>query len=172
MEEINWIEMMEKMQDIRHFCSLYVRRRCLKGSISSAQELDVLSRLELSEESLTPQMLVSAMGITKPAVSRLVDGLEKKGLVRKEPSSTDRRSHHLVITEEGSAQVQATYTYYLSPIYELRRRMGGADFDRLADLIHQANDCMKDDVLRSDLFDSLSGASVESAGVEGSAEKK
>lgn len=143
MEEINWIEMMERMQDIRHFCSLYVRRS-LKGGISSAQELDVLSRLELSKAHLTPQQLVEAMGISKPAVSRLIDGLEKKGLVKKERSLTDRRSYWLEITDEGSGQVRDTYAYYLSPVYELRRRMGSADFNTLTELIRRANDCMKD----------------------------
>ena len=42
--EYDWIEMMERMQDIRLFCSLHVRR-AKKGGISSAQELDLLSRV-------------------------------------------------------------------------------------------------------------------------------
>lgn len=143
MSEIDWIVMMERMQDIRHFSSLCVRHS-MKGGISSAQELDVLSRLELSETPLTPQRLGLDMGISKPAVSRLIDGLEKKGLVRREPSAVDKRSYSLVITRQGSDQVRTTYSYYLGPVYELRRRMGDEPFDLLTGLIRQANECMQD----------------------------
>lgn len=143
MSEIDWIEMMERMQDIRHFCSLCVRHN-MKSGISSAQELDVLSRLELSEAPPTPQRLGQDMGISKPAVSRLIDGLEKKGLVHRVPSAVDKRSYLLVITEQGSDQVRNTYTYYLGPIYELRRRMGEEAFEQLTGLLHQANECMQE----------------------------
>lgn len=143
MSEIDWIVMMERMQDIRHFCSLCVRHS-MKGGISSAQELDVLSRLELSEQPLTPQRLGMDMGISKPAVSRLIDGLEKKGLVCRKPSTVDKRSYLLTITPQGSAQVGSTYSYYLGPVYELRRRMGEESFAQLTDLIREANECMQD----------------------------
>lgn len=46
-EKKDWMEMMKIMQDIRQFCSLHVKRSP-KGGISSAQELDLLSRLHLS----------------------------------------------------------------------------------------------------------------------------
>ena len=47
-EKKDWMEMMKIMQDIRQFCSLHVKRSP-KGGISSAQELDLLSRLHLSQ---------------------------------------------------------------------------------------------------------------------------
>ena len=51
----------EIMQDIRQFCSLHVKRSP-KGGISSAQELDLLSRLHLSENPLTPHSLCEKNG--------------------------------------------------------------------------------------------------------------
>ena len=77
------MEMMKIMQDIRQFCSLHVKRSP-KGGISSAQELDLLSRLHLSENPLTPHSLCEKMGISKPLASSLLRtqmGEEKFGLL-------------------------------------------------------------------------------------------
>lgn len=71
-EKKDWMEMMKIMQDIRQFCSLHVKRSP-KGGISSAQELDLLSRLHLSENPLTPHSLCEKMGISRPLASRLIE---------------------------------------------------------------------------------------------------
>ena len=42
MQEYNWIDMMNKMQELRLFCSLTVRGAKKEG-LTSAQELDLLS---------------------------------------------------------------------------------------------------------------------------------
>lgn len=138
MEQGNWIEMMEKMQDIRRFCSLYIKRT-KKGEISSAQELDLLSRVALSEEKVTPRHLCSVMGINKSLLSRLIEGLEKKGFVEKEMSIQDKRSYFLKITQKGNMELKETYEYYLKPIYELRRNIGEEKFKELIYLIRESN---------------------------------
>ena len=121
--EYDWIEMMERMQDIRLFCSLHVRR-AKKGGISSAQELDLLSRVALSGEKLTSHMLCAGMGISKPVVSRLVDSLCRKEFLEKEACAADHRSYYLCITEKGREELDHTYKYYLEPLYSMRRRGG------------------------------------------------
>ena len=127
--DYDWIEMMNYMQNLRQFCSRNVRRT-EKGSISTSQELDLLSR--------------GCMGLGKSAVSRLIEHLVKKELLTKEPSLTDRRSYHLSITERGQKALEETYNYYLSPIYTMRRRLGEAQFLKLMELIHETNDVLQD----------------------------
>ena len=53
MKDMSWIEMMKKAQEIRLFTSLQIKR-AQKGGITSAQELDLLSRIVLSDAELTP----------------------------------------------------------------------------------------------------------------------
>ncbi len=53
MKDMSWIEMMKKAQEIRLFTSLQIKR-AQKGGITSAQELDFLSRIVLSDAELTP----------------------------------------------------------------------------------------------------------------------
>lgn len=59
------------------------RKTCQKEGITSAQEIDLLSRIVLSDHALTPQDLTVQMGLYKSAVSRLIDHLEKKGFLKK-----------------------------------------------------------------------------------------
>lgn len=142
MSQYDWIDMMNTMQDFRLFCSLHIRR-VKKGGIASAQELDVLSRIALSEKPLTPQELSKTMGVNKSAVSRVVDHLGKKSFLVKQPNSSDKRSYTLSLTEYGNRELNETYRYYLEPIYTLRRTLGEEDFQALAALIRKSNNLLQ-----------------------------
>ena len=142
MKEFNWIEMMEYMQEIRLFSSTNIQRT-KKGQISSSRELDLLSRLVLTEEIVTPHSLSVHMGVEKSVISRLIEGLVKKGFIEKEYSMEDKRSYHLKMTEEGRKELEHTYSYYLGPVYKLREHLGENDFHELIRLIHNANQLSK-----------------------------
>jgi DNA-binding MarR family transcriptional regulator len=45
--------------------------------------------------------LAQALGIERAGLVRLLDGLERRGLVTRVPSTLDRRSHALYLTAEG-----------------------------------------------------------------------
>jgi MarR family transcriptional repressor of emrRAB len=55
-------------------------------------------------EPLRPSDLGTTLDATRTQVTRLLDGLEKKGLAERQPgSSSDRRSLHLALTDAGRA---------------------------------------------------------------------
>ena len=139
MEEFDygWMEMMEMMQEIRLFSSLHIRGK-RKGT-ASHQEVDILSRILLSNMPLTPLELTAQTGLSKSAVSRLIDSLEKKAFLFKQYSQKDKRSYTLYITEKGRQELEQVYRYYLEPIYKLRRTIGEERFQSLTTLIKGAN---------------------------------
>jgi DNA-binding MarR family transcriptional regulator len=47
--------------------------------------------------------LTEQQGVSQPAMSKLIDGLIKKGLIERHPHPTDRRQHHLQFTPKGEA---------------------------------------------------------------------
>ena len=49
--------------------------------------------------------LASAVGVSRPTLTSLVDGLEQAGLVRRVPVASDRRGIQLELTEEGRAAI-------------------------------------------------------------------
>lgn len=56
-------------------------------------------------EGTTPGALVSALGMTKGAVSKLLDRLAERGLVTRTTSDVDRRQQTLALTPRGRALV-------------------------------------------------------------------
>ena len=138
MKDYTWMDMMEIMQDIRLFSSLHIRHSKKEG-ITTAQEMDLLSRIVFAKIPLTPHELTSQMGLCKSAVSRLIEHLEKKGFLMKQKSEQDKRSYVLLITEQGNQELDQTYRYYLEPVYHLKRVMGETEFSALTKQIKLAN---------------------------------
>lgn len=141
MKDENWLESMEKLGAVRLFSSLYVKK-ARKGALTTAQEVDMLFRIALAPEPLTPLELSHAMGVSKTIVSRLIEGLTGKRLVEKQYSREDRRSYFLMITDEGKQELDSMYSYYMDPLYELQKNLGEEDFERLMELIYKANNSM------------------------------
>ena len=62
---------------------------------------DVLARLNLSASPLRPKDLLCHVSVTKSGLTRLVDRIEKAGLVERSYCPSDRRGTFLTITKEG-----------------------------------------------------------------------
>lgn len=60
----------------------------------------------------TPALLAEHLGVTRTAITGLVDGLERHGLVRRAPHPTDRRSMTIEVTRTGREVLDR-----LAPIY-------------------------------------------------------
>lgn len=85
-----------------------------------------LRRVDLAEE-----ILLTASGIT-----RLLDGLERSGLVERGPCDGDRRVVYAVLTEEGLAKVRAAGASHVAQIEELYgERFDTAELVRLETLL-------------------------------------
>ena len=138
MKDKNWTDIVSKQGDLRHFASMAIRKSG-KSEHTSAQEIDFLFRIALSEEPLTPRQITSAMGISKTIVSRLTDHLESKGFICKEASASDRRSYCIRITGD---EIDRMYYYYLDPLYTLQKNMKKEKFETLFQLIREANEIL------------------------------
>ena len=138
MKDKNWKDMIEKHGELRFFSSMAIKK-AHKGQSTSAQELDVLFRVALSKEKVTPGYLKDAMGISKTIISRLIEQLESKQLIEKIHTNEDKRSYTLIITGKGKKEIDDMYYYYLNPLYTLKENMTEEDFEQLFKLIRQAN---------------------------------
>ena len=141
MDDLNWIYMIEKMQEITLFSRTIVHRATKEYEIP-AQHLDLLSQLLTHKEGLTPMCLSKIMGVNKTIISRIIDSLNQGGYVVKTKDPRDKRSYFVSITELGREKVDKIYTYYLGPIYKLRKKLGDEDFFELMSYIEKANQKM------------------------------
>ena len=100
-------------------------------------DYEVLLRLSRAPErkmrrvDLAEQVLLTASGIT-----RLLEGLERAGFVRKETCASDARVSYAKITDEGMAKFKAASTTHLRGIDELfLSRYSGSELATLAELL-------------------------------------
>lgn len=141
MKDKNWLDMVKKQGELRHFGSLAVRKT-QKGNQISAQEIDFLFRAAFAKEVMTPGQLAIAMGVSKTIVSRLVEQLEGKAFISKEKDENDKRSYVVKVTDSGKEEIDRMYYYYMNPLYELKEKMSESRFEQLFELIEEANDIL------------------------------
>ncbi|MEJ2089918.1 MAG: MarR family transcriptional regulator, partial [Gammaproteobacteria bacterium] len=54
-----------------------------------------------SGQTLSPSDLADRLGITRPSITSLIDGLVRQGLVRRQPARDDRRRMTISLTPAG-----------------------------------------------------------------------
>jgi DNA-binding MarR family transcriptional regulator len=79
-------------------------RRSLEAQGVSVAEWVVLRAL-FDEDAVAPSQLAVRLGMTRGAVSKLIDRLAAKSLVRKTPSTRDRRYQAVALTAAGRTLV-------------------------------------------------------------------
>lgn len=136
MEKRDWLHMLDYLEELHHF-NRALTARGEKSSLPRS-ELELLSLIYLHSEECTPLALSRRSGMKKEAVSRSLRQLSERGFVRREKHPRDERSFILFLTEEGHHVLNESYADLLSPLYQLRRKMG-KDFDLLFSLIHRSN---------------------------------
>ena len=80
----------------------------------------------MAGQNVTPGTLATALHLSQPTVTGILGRLERRGLIRRERSLSDRRSIPAIITEQGRelAESAAAVARSLSP------EIGGADGGR------------------------------------------
>ncbi|KAB7743874.1 MarR family transcriptional regulator [Nostocoides sp. F2B08] len=81
------------------------QRTPFEGVALTASQLSVLFLLAHSRRVVTPGEVASTLGITRGAVTQVVDGLRAAGLVESVPHPHDRRSRILQLTEAERTRV-------------------------------------------------------------------
>jgi len=110
---------------------LFSRRRLDPG------EYDVLAALRCSGEpyALTPTELYRTLLVTSATMTERADRLERRGLVRRRPSPSDRRSILIVLTTAGRRCIDRAATELVALEHELLRPLNAQQRRTLADLL-------------------------------------
>jgi DNA-binding MarR family transcriptional regulator len=89
----------------------------------TASQYDLVAPLaEAGDGTLGLRELARAAGVAAPTATRMVDGLERRGLVSRVRSADDRRAVQLSLTAAGSAAVEL----YRAGLLERRRKLFAA----------------------------------------------
>lgn len=88
---------------------------------------------------VSPVMLAEFFQVSKPMVTIMISSLCKKGYLIKVPSTTDKRSFNLELTQKGVELVKSAQNEYLKNLEILSNEMGKRNFDQLISLLGKAN---------------------------------
>jgi DNA-binding MarR family transcriptional regulator len=83
------------------------RARVQPDETLTPSQYDLLFPLLESADGLGLRELARAVGVSAPTATRMVDGLQARGLIVRVPSERDRRAVRLSLTAEGEAAVRA-----------------------------------------------------------------
>jgi DNA-binding MarR family transcriptional regulator len=93
----------------------------LEGELEEGEQLplswyDVLLKLHEAGGELRMQELASAVLLSKSGLTRLVDRMERDGLVDRQPCASDRRGWLAVLTPQGEARLRKAAPVHLQGI--------------------------------------------------------
>jgi DNA-binding MarR family transcriptional regulator len=135
--------MAEQMADLTYEllenCQLKIERTAEKLNLTVA-EFKLLRSLQ-EDEMLSAGALAKRMGLSSSRITRIIDGLLKKGMVRKEAGGKDRRIVDIGLTEDGIAirsQLKAMYVSVHEEIINLLPSDAGESVIHAMEKLRQA----------------------------------
>jgi DNA-binding MarR family transcriptional regulator len=99
-------------------------------------EFSILMLLQ-ANRAITPKKLGQMLALTPPNLTLLLDRLQERGLLRRERSQVDRRSHNIVLTEAGTELAAETAAAAVPMERELQGRLSAAERALLIELLRK-----------------------------------
>ncbi|NRF70692.1 winged helix-turn-helix transcriptional regulator [Aquincola sp. S2] len=99
-------------------------------------EFSILMLLQ-ANGALTPKRLGQTLALTPPNLTLLLDRLQERGLLLRERSQVDRRSHNIVLTAAGLELAQQTAEAAQPMERELQSRLSSAERALLIELLRK-----------------------------------
>jgi len=117
-------------------------RRTLEAGLQAAHGLTVVAYeallllSEADENAMRRIDLARGLGLTASGVTRLLDGLEREGLVAKRTCDSDARVTYAALTEAGAERLQLASCSHVGSVRALfEERYTDEELETLADLL-------------------------------------
>ena len=106
----------------------------------SSAEGNILLHLWTQGHEMGQDQLVEQLDVSKPAVSRTLDALEKKGYIARQPNPDDKRAHRIQLTKralEAGPAIEQIYNH----IYTLAMQgISAEEFDYFINLFERISE--------------------------------
>ena len=90
------------------------------------------------DKALSPSDLAQKVGVKRPTMTGLLDGLEKDKLIQRLPYSDDRRKLLILITKKGQERLSLILPGYYALISELMSKLNRIEQESLVSLLAKA----------------------------------
>ncbi len=106
-----------------------------RNGISQARFRLLLHLRRAGSAGLHPMDLAKALGVERATITGLVDGVEKEGLARRLPCSSDRRSILVALTLKGEREIDSIAPARLRRVSQLMAGLSGAEKKEITRLL-------------------------------------
>lgn len=138
-------EVLDLMFDLTYTITNYVRnnRHCKDGPrLKDVMLFKTIYRAD--NHQITMSELASILGVSPAAVSQMVAGFEKKWLLQRVHSNTDRRTVYIQIVPEAIDMFQKRMDTHVENVYHYLDYLGESDCAHLRDILIKTNKYMEE----------------------------
>ena len=138
-------EVLDLLFDLTYSITNYVRnnRHCKDGPrLKDVMLFKTIYRAE--NHQITMSELASILGVSPAAVSQLIAGFEKKGLLQRVHSNTDRRTVFIQIVPEAIEMFQERMDVHVKNVYDYLDYLGSDDCAHLRDILIKTTKYMEE----------------------------
>lgn len=116
----------------------------------SRAEAIIINNLGMADRENGSGLKMSKLGkvlcVSMPSLSRMIKGLEKRGLVKREIDEIDRRNTYVVLTHEGRELFEKTDEVMMDFIMSVYERVGEKKLTQLGKLMSEMADVASDEI--------------------------
>lgn len=138
-------EVLDLLFDLTYSITNYVRnnRHCKDGPrLKDVMLFKTIYKAE--NHQITMSELANILGVSPAAVSQLIAGFEKKGLLQRVHSNTDRRTVYIQIVPEAIEMFQERMDVHVKNVYDYLDYLGESDCAHLRDILVKTTKYMED----------------------------
>lgn len=129
-------EVLDLLFDLTYTITNYVRnnRHCKDGPrLKDVMLFKTIYKAE--NHQITMSELSNILGVSAAAVSQMIAGFEKKGLLKRVHSNTDRRTVYIQIVPEAIEMFQNRMDMHVKNVYDYLDYLGESDCAHLRDIL-------------------------------------
>ena len=138
-------EVLDLLFDLTYTITNYVRnnRHCKDGP--RLKDVMLFKTIyKAKNHQITMSELASILGVSPAAVSQMIAGFEKKGLLQRVHSNTDRRTVYIQIVPEAIEMFQERMDVHVKNVYDYLDYLGSDDCAHLRDILVKTTKYMED----------------------------
>lgn len=122
------------------FMMVYLKQKFAHHNVDLTPKQFIVLKHLMEEDGREQKHLALITERDKTSLTRLISTLEKKGLVRREVSTKDKRANHLYITNSGKQTFESTLPLIIQSIQEIQEGIDQEDLDRAIDTIKKVRE--------------------------------
>ena len=138
-------EVLDLLFDLTYTITNYVRnnRHCKDGPrLKDVMLFKTIYKAD--NHQITMSELASILGVSAAAVSQMIAGFEKKGLLQRVHSNTDRRTVYIQIVPEAIEMFQEHMEVHVENVYDYLDYLGESDCAHLRDILIKTTKYMEE----------------------------